>query len=294
LIEVLRALAVLSEPPSADQANVADLIGVPCLRGDEYMATFGRAHPYASFYLSAHRSLGGEAADRIAGFYRALEEPVPTAVDHAATVLGAYAKLMEREQEAYSGSRSNWGHIRATFLHEHVLSWFPLLAESVARLAPAYRNWSRLAEAVLEHETGRTAYVATTLPTCLSNLVAVPDPRRLGLESFIPGLLTPSRCGTLITEVDLRQCATARSLDWRIGTRQFVLRSLMEQDVVAVLEWLAEHLAVISACRRRSWWATTRIGSHWCSVADHTSDLLAELTDDARAAPGIRTGGLTS
>jgi hypothetical protein len=285
MIDVIRALALLAEPPTPQHRQVATLLDLPCPTPQAHLAVFGRAHPHASFYLNDDGMLGGDAADRVAGFYRALGEPVPHEVDHLTTVLAAYAKLVEREQDAPAEQRPTWTHLRTTFLIEHVLSWVPLLTDSVAHLSPAHADWARLVDNALEHEANRTPATTTSLPSSLSEAAHVPNPRTDGVASFLAGLLAPSRSGVVITDVDLHRCADELRLGCRVGTRQFVLRNLMEQDSADVLAWLNHHTAAICERRRRSWWARTRPGAHWCDLAADTSELLAELAHEARLAP---------
>lgn len=282
MIDVIRALAVLAEPPTSRHRPVAELLELPCLSPEAHVAVFGRAHPRASFYLSEDGMLGGDAADRVAGFYRALGEPVPLEVDHLATVLGAYAALIEREQNAPAQQRAAWTHVRTTFLIEHVLSWIPILTECVSHLSPVHADWSRLVDDALEHEANRTPATATNLPSSLSDVTGLANPRTDGAESFLAGLLAPSRYGIVITDVDLHRCADVLGLGFRVGTRQFVLRNLMEQDPAGVLAWLSDQAAEVANRRRQSWWAHTRAGAHWCDIASANSELLADLSHEAR------------
>ena len=53
--------------------------------------------PYASVYLGAEGMLGGEARDRIAGFWRALGASPPSEPDHLATMLALLRRSGERE-----------------------------------------------------------------------------------------------------------------------------------------------------------------------------------------------------
>ena len=65
-----------------------------------YMDLFGfQLYPYASVYLGSEGMLGGEARDRIAGFWRAIGEPPPSEPDHLAVLLALYARLCELAAE---------------------------------------------------------------------------------------------------------------------------------------------------------------------------------------------------
>src|SRR3712207_4790889 len=73
-MELLRALAVLAEPPTAETRRVAEALGLGAgARADEYTELFVfQLYPYASVYLGREGMLGGEARDRVGGFWRAL------------------------------------------------------------------------------------------------------------------------------------------------------------------------------------------------------------------------------
>ena len=57
--------------------------------------------PYASIYLGPQGAIGGEGADRVAGFWRAIGITPPAEPDHLAALLGLYARL----GEAAAGAR---------------------------------------------------------------------------------------------------------------------------------------------------------------------------------------------
>jgi hypothetical protein len=86
---------------------VADLLDLGPLPGEaEYTELFlFQLTPYASVYLGPEGMLGGEALDRIAGFWRALQQEPPVEPDHLAVMLGFYARLMEEGHgRRFSGS----------------------------------------------------------------------------------------------------------------------------------------------------------------------------------------------
>jgi len=97
--EVLRALAVLCESPHPSHARVAEALdlGSTPSAADHTQAFVLGAVPYASVYLGPEGMLGGEAADRVAGFWRALGYVPPPEPDHLAALLGLLATLTEAE-----------------------------------------------------------------------------------------------------------------------------------------------------------------------------------------------------
>src|SRR5437764_4107878 len=95
-MEIFRALAVLAEPPERPEvarlAALLELGGPPS--ASEYTETFVfRLYPYASVYLGAEGMMGGEARDRVAGFFAALGQTPPPEPDHLSTLLATYARL---------------------------------------------------------------------------------------------------------------------------------------------------------------------------------------------------------
>ena len=127
--ELFRALGALSETPRPELQPIADALDLGPLPG---RAAHGglflfQLYPHASVYLGAEGMMGGEAADRIAGFWRALGQTPPGEPDHLAVMLGLHARLGELEEQAAdrpAGER--WRHARTAFLWENLLSWLPI------------------------------------------------------------------------------------------------------------------------------------------------------------------------
>jgi TorA maturation chaperone TorD len=70
--------------------------------------------------------LGGETADRIAGFWRALHLTPPPEPDHLAGLLGLYATLTEQAHGDPDPARAAlWHQARRALLWEHLLTWLP-------------------------------------------------------------------------------------------------------------------------------------------------------------------------
>ena len=108
-MELFRALAVLAEPPRAETAHLAvalELGAVP--EASEYTDLFVfQLYPYASVYLGAEGMLGGEARDRIAGFWRALGQVPPAEPDHLA-VMNASSSLKRSWPRTLMESLIGW------------------------------------------------------------------------------------------------------------------------------------------------------------------------------------------
>src|SRR5918992_4869148 len=117
-MELFRALAVLAEPPTEEAARLAEALELGALpSADEYTELFiFQLYPYASVYLGAEGMMGGEALDRIAGFWRALGEMPPAEADHLSVMLALYARLVELEDdEGDAARRAGWRGARKAF-----------------------------------------------------------------------------------------------------------------------------------------------------------------------------------
>jgi TorA maturation chaperone TorD len=65
-----------------------ETFGLPGPQAHEHTEVFGlQLYPYASVYVGPEGMLGGEARDRIAGFWRVLRLTPATEPDHLATLL---------------------------------------------------------------------------------------------------------------------------------------------------------------------------------------------------------------
>src|SRR5258708_14132549 len=161
-MELFRALGALVETPRPELREVAELLGLGSLptRAAHGSLFLLQLYPYASVYLGAEGQLGGEARDRIAGFWRAPGRPRPAEPDHLALMLGLHARLAELEAQAGDGpERERWRHARWAFLWEHLLSWLPIFLTKLIDLAgdhgtadPFYAGWAALLRDPLREE----------------------------------------------------------------------------------------------------------------------------------------------
>lgn len=276
--DLLRALAVLAEPPTPASGAVTEALGLPRADGAVFTDVFVfRLYPYASVYLGPEGMLGGEARDRVAGFFRVLGGDVPVEPDHLSVLLGAYADLVEKDQ---AGERSPWHRARSTLLWEHLLSWLPPYLDAIADLgAEPYRSWSSMLLEVLEHEAAVTA-APPQLPLHLRAAPPLQDPRAEGADAFSAGLLTPVRSGMIVTATTLSAAARELGLGLRVAERRYVLRNLFHQDTAATLGWLAEHARRSSAAASRQSW-TGAIAEFWRERSAATATLLDTVATEA-------------
>jgi hypothetical protein len=280
-MEIFRALATLAEPPAPEHARLVELLDLPGAPdgpgGVEYAELFlFQLYPYASVYLGDEGKLGGEARDRVAGFWRALGREPPPDPDHLAVLLALYADLCEQEHaERDPARRLLWRNSRQALLWEHLLSWLPPYLDKLAEIAsPFYQAWGRLVQESLlteASELGGLPQVPSSIrePSPLREM-AVGDP-----AAFLDQILAPRRCGMILVRADLIRAASELDVPVRIGERRGVLETLFSQEPLGTLRWL-EREALNSASRHRSW--RERVGpvaDFWAAQAEAAAATLA-------------------
>lgn len=264
MTELIRALGVLAEPPGVEARRLAALVHLPEPRPADWTELFVlELVPYASVYLDASGMIGGEARDRVAGFWRALGLVPPAEPDHLSSLLGFYAALEQAGRPE-----------REALLAEHLESWLPVYLDRVDELAsPAYRAWGRLLREALAAERellGSQARISLHLRTA----PPLERPEDVGLDAFLAQLLAPARSGLVLARADLAHAARDLGLGLRLGERRFALRALVEQDAAGTLRWLA------TLARRRGERAT----GFWQERAAAAAALLGALACEAEAA----------
>lgn len=284
-MELLRTLGALAEPPVEAHARLGRLLE---LEGDpdpvEHTELFAfQLYPYASVFLGPEGMLGGDARDRVAGFWRALGLVPPPEPDHLTTLVALYASIAEHEgQEAEPAARALWTQARRALLWEHLLPWLPAYLDRVEELSgPFYAGWARLLRSTLVEELG-TFGGESQLPLHLREAPGVADPREEGGEAFLGALLAPVRSGMILCRADLARSARELGLGLRIGERAYVLKALLSQEPAAVLEWLARE-ARRSRERHGGWPAgMEEITGFWLGRAEATAMLLESLASERR------------
>jgi len=243
--------------------------------------------------------MGGDARDRVAGFWRALGEEPPTEPDHLAALLGLYANLVEAEKENEAAGRA-----RAAMLWEHLACWLPPWIDKFREIAtPAYGAWATLLAELLREEARRTPPLEG-LPLHLREAPALPDPRdvhggsrprrqnldkevsaqdRDGAVDFIPALLAPVRSGMILTRSDLARMASVLGLGVRAGERAYALRALVDQDGEAVVGWLKEEASGWAKRHEATNELDPEVAAFWIERARRTERTLAE----SEIGPGV-------
>ena len=279
--ELFRALGVLAEPPGPEHARLAALVGLPVpSRSDWTEAFMVQLAPHASIYLGPEGMLGGDAADRVAGFWRALRLRVPADADHVTALLGLYATLLEAEvNESARARRLLWREARTALLHEHLLSWLLVYTAAMGDVGPApYRRWANLLREALSAEAADVGAPAR-LPMHLRDVPVVSWTGE-GLDALLDGLLAPVQAGFVIARAHLAVAARHTSLGLRVGDRRRMLRGLLEQDPPATLDWLAEHARTWSARHAADGHIAGPIAASWAERAATTAAALAASTSE--------------
>jgi TorA maturation chaperone TorD len=267
MVELLRALAALAEPPSASLRPVVDALGLGTLAsGADYTDLFVvQLPPYASIYLGAEGQIGGEARDRIAGYWRALGIDPPGEPDHLTVLLASYAGLVERESSAPDvRARTAARLARHSFFWEHLASWLPVWLAAADGIGSAfYLKWSALLQEVITSEA-RELGPPARLPLHLREAPPLADPREQGATAFIAAVLTPVRSGLVITPLDLKAAAAALDIGIRTTDRRGALTALLADRPPETLAWIAgladlwvnrstpPELGVVDGCWRAS------------------------------------------
>jgi hypothetical protein len=275
-MELLRALGAILDSTGPEQARLAAAVGLPAPAGPVPHTELFRLQlpPYASIYLGTEGMLGGEARDRIAGFWRAMGAPPPPEPDHLTTLLAAHASLVERD--AAAGGETPWRAARHAFFWEHLASWtVPYLAR-VTELGDGFqRAWAEVLTDALTEES-RTLGPPVDRPAALAAAPAV-DPPAGG--DLLDQVLVPVVSGLLLARGDLEGAAARLGLGLRQGERRFALRWLARQDPAGVLGWLAEEAARQSDLWHPASPGLDAVSEHWRSRARSTARVLHRAID---------------
>lgn len=286
-VELFRALGALLEPPSAETRLIARLLdlGTPPDEAAHSELFLFQVYPYASIFLGEEGGLGGEARDRVAGFWRALDQTPPSEPDHLATLLGAYARLVDLEEDEGKGpGAARWRQARHACLWEHILSWvLPFLLKLRDMAPPFYQAWADVLEAALAQESAALG-PPTRTPLALRASSPLPDPRVAGGEGFATALLSPVRSGVVLTRSDLARAGRDLGLGLRVGERAYILKAMFGQGAPETLAWLAEEARAWEGRHDRSGSIAPEVADFWMERARGTAGLLDDLAEDPAVA----------
>jgi hypothetical protein len=265
--ELLRALGAVAGDP-ADALRVLAALDLPGCDAAAHTSVFVlNCPPYASVYLGAEGGLGGAAADRVAGFWRAIGLSPPAEPDHLTVLLSLYAQLGERWEEAChaadSPAMAALSHARQALFAEHLWPWLPGYLAALADLGtPALSMWARVTGQVIAAEHAAAVVLPLALPLALRDAPAPVD-AGCGFGELLDALTSPVRSGMIITRQALAAGAGRAGAGHRIGERRYALRAMLEQEPESTCAWLAEeasrwagrHLAAAPDDPVQQWWA---------------------------------------
>lgn len=279
-MELIRSLALLAEEPGPEMERAAEVLGLgPVPSAAEHTDVFlFQLYPYASVYLGGEGQMGGEARDRIAGFWRALGETPPPESDHLAVMLAAYAELAEREAASAEddAAAARWRHARSAFLWEHLLSWLPVYLDKLREIETAfYGEWRKLLSAVLLEEALRLR-APDVLPAALRDAPPLGELDEAGGEEFLAAVTTPARTGMILLRADLERCARSLGMGLRKGERRYALKGLLGQAPRETLGWLAGEAGRQSAMHAQRHEAYRVVSEYWRTRASETAVVLGE------------------
>jgi hypothetical protein len=278
--ELLRALGAVAGDP-ADARTAAAALGLPGCGNAEHADVFVfNCPPYASVYLGAEGGLGGEGADRVAGFWRAIGlDPGAGEPDHLTSLFSLYASLGEAAAEARTArTAAALSQMRRALFDEHLWPWLPGYLGAVTDLGGvglgALGAWAELTLRAVKRERGRGRGPSRGehsrgehsgsggLPLALREAPPPVDADG-GLGDLLAGLVAPVRSGLILTRRAVAAGAGQVGAGHRIGERRFALRAMLESEPDRTAGWLGQeaarwsrrHARIAAGDPVQQWWA---------------------------------------
>lgn len=286
--EILVALGAICDSPEATRAAGCAL-GLGTVSNAEHTSVFVlNCPPYASIHLGVEGQLGGEATDRVAGFWRVLGLSVPNEPDHLASLLALYAELGGAAAEAAATrTRRAIEAARAALLWEHLWPWVPGYCHAVMALeCDALSRWAMTLLAALAADLSALRHDAANSAIAVLPLALRCAPAQLGadadIERVLTALVAPILSGIVLTRGSVALACRAVGVGLRIAERRFALRAMLEQDPPGTLRWLGKEAELWSDLHRRV--GTDRSSRWWAQRASATAALLASQAQALEAA----------
>ena len=277
--ELLRSLGAVPDSPAAARC-VGPALGLGPVSDAEHTEAFVlNCPPYAGIYLGPQGAIGGEGADRVAGFWRAIGITPPAEPDHLAALLGLYARL----GEAAAGARrpvtaAALAQSQAVLFWEHLWPWLPGYLDAVADLAvPSLTAWTGLVRRAIAAEY-RAQAPCPRQPLALRAAPPAAGPAagpEAGPRDLVELVTIPVRSGLILTRRRLAEGAGRAGVGFRIGERRFALRAMLEQDPRATLAWLAGEAGRWQQ-RHRDRLPGDQINGWWAARAARTGQVLRD------------------
>lgn len=271
LVRALGAIA-LSPPPTGDV--LCDAAGLPRISRAEHTAAFVlAAPPFAAIHLGAEGKLGGEALDRVEGFWRALGQRPPDEADHLGVLLMSYAGLRETAADVPAAAQA-----AGSLFHEHIWSFAPGYLSAVANFSGSpLTAWAELTLRILraEREALPSPAGRLALPLALREAPA-PLAATATFDAVLDAAVTPACSGIILTQPELAAGAAELGMGYRRGERRYALRAMIEQDKASALSWLGE-LAGRWAARHAAAYGDTVTGQWWSRRAAGSSQVFTSM-----------------
>ena len=255
----------LGEPPAA--ADHDDLF------------TF-QLYPYASVYLGAEGMLGGEARDRVAGFWRALGQTPPAEPDHLSVLLALYARLGELEAAAGEPEAAErWRHARKALLWEHLASWLPAYLAKLSRagVLAVLPPLGRAARRGAGERGGRAGAAGEPAAPPARGAADGRPPRRATPRRSSPP--SSPRCAAGSSSSAPTSTAPPASWSWARASASGSSSSAPSsaRTPSATLRWLAAEAGRWAGLHRAQPEAFAPVATFWTDRAQAAATLLAEL-----------------
>lgn len=288
--ELLRGLAVFAEAPGPSHAAIAEALGLPGVpSAAEYSDVFlFQLYPYASVHLGTEGMMGGEARDRVAGFWRALALSPPAEPDHLAALVGLYASLCEQEALAEEESEALLlARARGALVDEHLAPWLFLFLARMQELAgPVYSGWADVLARTFIAEVESVGASEGAIAAHLRAVDPLPDPREDGSGPFLDAIFATARLGALLTRADLAAVSAELDIGLRAGERRYALEHLLAQDAAGVLGALARETSRQAGIHRAN---AERLGGRVTVAARTISELADRADSSARLLEALST-----
>ena len=274
--ELINALAAACDTSSAGSAAGPALGLAPMSREDHTHVFVLNLPPHASIYLGPEGQLGGEAADRVAGFWRAIGVTAEADPDHLASLLALYARLGVAADEAglRRATRQAITRRRHALLWQHLWPWIPAYTAAVESLGlEDFTAWAQLLRRALAADIPDAAgAVGENAPVALRDSpppLHPPDSQGALLDAVV----APIRCGFILTRQRMGSAAATIGVGYRLGERRFALKAMLEQDPASTLAWLAEEADQWAGLHNNGTDATSR---WWAGRAAYSARSLRE------------------
>jgi len=247
-------------------------------------------YPYASVYLDSKGQLGGEARARVAGFWDALAIEPASDPDHATSLIGLLAELIERsDHEPEPSKRLLLREAASACLFEHLVPWIPTFLRAVRTHGPGYyREWAAMLSRALsvQAETFNLEAVPR-FPVHLEAVEPIRTPEEVGGSAFLEQILAPVRTGIVVSRQDMARLGRDVGLGARLGERRYMLEAYLGQDPHGTLDWMAVHA---DGWIDRDDEPVSRLRDFWSERASNTADVLRVAAGQAlEFSPGAAT-----